>query len=132
MSRGYSLTAWGARYGVTRDGIHGWQKAYPEFADAVCRGKGSRLLHWETKALDVAETGGNGSQATMIIFGLKNVGREEWQEKQVLEHEGKLSLGALIESSIKTINPSDAQTIDHDPVTAIKHEDSEKTDESGT
>lgn len=103
MAEGYSLSGFAGRIGLARQTINDWCDKHASFAEACARGKSARLYWWETKALEVAATGGQGSQATMIIFGLKNMGSDEWKEKQEVAHSGAISLSALISDSMKTI-----------------------------
>lgn len=101
MTQGYSLSAYADYAQVDRKTLSDWQASNPKFDLAVTRAKASRLRHWERRAIEVARTGGNGSQATMIIFGLKNMGSDEWKER--IEHTGQITLAALVESSMKAI-----------------------------
>lgn len=104
MAEGYSLSGFAGRIGLARQTINKWCEEHPSFGEACARGKSARLYWWETKALEVAATGGQGSQATMIIFGLKNMGSDEWKEKHEVAHSGNISLSALISDSMKTID----------------------------
>ena len=113
MAQGYSLSGFAGYIGVTRDHLSKWAALYPDFQLACARGKYARLRKWESLAIEVAETGGQGSQATMIIFGLKNMGSDEWKEKQEVSHSGQVTLSSLVESSMKTIAPP---TIDVIPI----------------
>lgn len=88
MKRGLSLTAFAGLIGVARSTINEWMAQNPEFSEAVGRAKAKRLLFWERQGLSVAESGGPGGQATMIIFGLKNMGGDEWKDKHDVEHTG--------------------------------------------
>lgn len=108
MAQGYSLSAYSDYVQVNRSTLWEWAEAHKEFSQAVMRGKAARLRHWEQIGLDVAKTGGNGSQATMIIFGLKNMGSDEWKEKQEVTHNGQVTLAALVENSMKLIGESRA------------------------
>jgi hypothetical protein len=103
MEQGYSLASFSDYILVNRDTIHEWTRVHPDFSDAVARGKAARLKFWEKLGIEVAQTGGNGSQATMVIFGLKNMGSDEWRDKQEVTHSGQLSLTSLVEASMKTI-----------------------------
>jgi hypothetical protein len=101
MSQGFSLSAYSNYIQVARKTISEWEASYPEFSLAVAHAKAARLQFWEKLAIEVAQTGGDGSQATMIIFGLKNMGSDEWKER--IEHSGTITLAALVESSLKSI-----------------------------
>ena len=86
---GYSLTAFAGEIGVDRDTISEWAKVHPEFSVAVKRAKALRARWWEDRARDVAQTGGPGGQATMVIFGLKNHAPDDFRDKQEHELTGK-------------------------------------------
>lgn len=88
MANGFSLTAVSAIIGVTRATINNWMAEYPEFLEAVTRGKAIRLLHWERTALAVASQGGGPGSATMVVFGLKNMGGDEWSDTTKTEVSG--------------------------------------------
>lgn len=88
MANGLSLTAVSAVIGVTRATINNWMAEHPEFLEAVTRGKANRLLHWERTALTVAREGGGPGSATMIVFGLKNMGGDEWSDTTKTEVSG--------------------------------------------
>ena len=80
MAEGYSLTAFAGIIGVARSTLNEWMEANPEFSEAVSRAKAKRLLHWEKAAMKVAEKGGGPGTATVIVFGLKNMGGDEWTD----------------------------------------------------
>ena len=88
MEQGFSLTAFAGRIGVCKATLTNWQNEHPEFLAAVTRAKSKRLRFWEERGLDVAKQGGPGGQSTMIIFGLKNMGGEEWADRSAVEHSG--------------------------------------------
>ena len=104
MLEGYSFSACAGFFGVSWDTLQVWCEKYPDFADARAKGKAARLATWEGHAVEVMRTGGTGSQVNMIYNGLKNQGSSEWREKQEVTHSGAISLAALVESSMKTIN----------------------------
>ena len=74
MAKGYSIGAFAGGINVTRKTVSNWMETYPEFFQAVSRGKAVRLRQWETAAMQGAYTQ-QGGNATLIIFGLKNAGR---------------------------------------------------------
>jgi hypothetical protein len=82
MAKGFSLTAFAGLVGVDRKTISDWMDVHPEFYLACTRGKALQLRKWEVDAHRVAKDGGGGGAATMVIFGLKNMGGDEWREKQ--------------------------------------------------
>lgn len=85
MQEGYSLSAFAGLIGVCKATLNLWMGQFPEFLDAVSKGKAARLRKWESSGLRVAEKGGAPGTATMIVFGLKNMGGDEWSDKQHIE-----------------------------------------------
>jgi hypothetical protein len=77
MGEGYSLTAFAGLIGVSRRVVDSWIAEHPAFAEAVGRGQARRLMHWERAALEVVARGGTGA-ASVILFGLKTLGGEDW------------------------------------------------------
>lgn len=87
MSEGASLLSFAAEIDVDRSTLTEWAKVHPEFSTAVTRGKAKCAAWWERIGRNLAMTGeGN---ATLVVFGLKNMGAEEWADRQSLEHTGK-------------------------------------------
>lgn len=87
MREGKSLMSVAANIGVGRSTLGVWMAAHPEFLAAVEEGKALCAQKWEEIALTNAMTGqGN---ATLTVFGLKNMARDEWRDKQELEHTGE-------------------------------------------
>lgn len=84
MKGGASATSFAASIGVSRSTITEWASEHPEFSAAVTRGKAMCAAWWETLARKNAETGkGN---ATLTVFGLKNMAPDDWAER--IEHTG--------------------------------------------
>lgn len=96
LAQGHSLTALAGKFGVCYSTIKTWQRAHPEFQEAVKRGQAGAVLWWEERAREMA-MGGDGN-ATMIIFGLKNRAREEW--KDAIRQEQSGPDGAPVEQTI--------------------------------
>jgi hypothetical protein len=78
---GYSLTAFAGEIGVDRDSISEWANVHPEFSVAVNRAKAKLARWWEDRGRKVADEGGSGGQATMVMFGLKNLAPEDFRDK---------------------------------------------------
>jgi hypothetical protein len=115
MGSGLSLGAFAGQIGVARSTINEWIDNHPAFSEAVSRAKGKRLLHWEQAAIRVAEKGGGPGTATIIVFGLKNMGGEEWADVQRQELTGKD--GAPIQS--ETRHAMDVSGLTEDQLRAI-------------
>jgi len=88
-AQGYSLTAFAGTIGVCRDTITEWCDKHEAFSLAVKCAKAKSAAWWEDRAREVATNGGPGGQATMVIFGLKNHAREDYSDRQQIEHTGK-------------------------------------------
>ena len=99
MSQGYSLTAFAGGIGVDRRTITEWCDVHPEFSLAVTRAKAARLRNWEQVAIQMRTNGGGRGGATITVFGLKNMGGDEWSAPEKHEHTGKD--GGAIESKVE-------------------------------
>lgn len=84
MEEGASITSFAASISVARSSINEWMDRYPEFSEAVKIGKAKCAAWWE-KAGRKSATEGGGS-ATLVIFGLTNMGADDWKQKQELDH----------------------------------------------
>ena len=90
MSEGASLLSFAASIDVARSTLTEWADVHPEFSEAVSRGKAKCAAWWEAAARNLALKGeGN---ATMCVFGLKNMGSDEWRDKQEVEHSGAVKV----------------------------------------
>ena len=115
MGLGYSLGAFAGLVGVNRDTLKEWQAVHPEFSAAVSRAKAKRLAKWELAAMKGAFTQ-EGGNATLLIFGLKNAGRnvggdDEWAEKSEVKHSGAVGsydLSKLTDDELKRVAEAEA------------------------
>jgi len=81
---GASLTSFAAEIGVSRDTITQWCKDHEAFSLAVKKAKAKSAAWWEAIARKNAMTGqGN---ATLCIFGLKNMGPDDWHDRKEIDH----------------------------------------------
>jgi hypothetical protein len=88
MSEGASITSFAAEIGVARSSINEWMEHHEEFSEAVKIAKAKCAAWWEKKGRTLAVDGGG--NATLVIFGLKNMAGEDWRDKQEVEHSGKV------------------------------------------
>lgn len=85
---GASLTSFAAEVGVCRDTVSEWMAVHEDFSVAASRAKAACAAWWERVSRQNALSGeGN---ATLCVFGLKNMGAADWSDKQQVEHSGKL------------------------------------------
>ena len=84
LAQGYSCSALAGHLGVCYDTIWEWAKQYPDFSDAIKRGKQASAEWWENALRRNVLTGeGN---ATAAIFGVKNRCRQEWSDMRQVDH----------------------------------------------
>lgn len=88
MGKGYSLGAFAGLIGVARSTINEWIDNYPEFSEAVSRGKAVRLRDWEQAAMNIRSGNGGAGASTITIFGLKNMSDGDWDDVQRQEFSG--------------------------------------------
>lgn len=113
---GYSLGGFAGKLGIGRSTVNRWMVDHPEFGEACARAASVRQRFWESVLIHVAKTGGQGSQGQVAIFGVLNAGREDWKQRQEIEHSGTVTLAALVENSMRLIEgksveiPSDSES----------------------
>lgn len=84
MSDGASMTSFAAEIGCARSTINEWMDKNPEFSEAVKVAKSKCAAWWERVGRQNAVEGGG--NATLVIFGLKNMSPDDWREKQEIDH----------------------------------------------
>ena len=60
-------------------------RRYEEFSDGRQRAKAKLARWWEDRGRKVADEGGSGGQATMVMFGLKNLAPDDFRDKTETE-----------------------------------------------
>lgn len=101
MKDGASLTSFAAEIGVARSTINEWIDHHYEFSEAVKRGKAKCASWWEALGRKNAQEGGG--NATLVIFGLKNMAGEDWRERSSMEVSGPS--GGAIQVEDTTTSP---------------------------
>lgn len=87
MKDGASLTSFAAEIEVARSTINEWMGNYPEFSEAVKKGKAKCASWWERLGREGAQ--GGDVNPTLVIFGLKNMAADDWRDKQEIDHTSK-------------------------------------------
>jgi transposase len=107
MAQGYSLTAAAGHIGQSHDALWNWAQKYPEFAEAVKRGKAARTEILERELLTL---GGNkdGARVTARIFALKNAAPHEWKDQVQVDQRIEVT-----EIRMKVVNPT-PKVIEHE------------------
>ena len=80
MAEGWSAASFAASIRVSRSVLNAWADQHPEFLQALQIAKASCAAWWEKQGRSVAESGGAPGQSTMITFGLKNMGKDDWSD----------------------------------------------------
>jgi hypothetical protein len=93
MTEGASITSFAAEIGVARSSINEWMEHHEEFSEAVKIAKAKCAAWWEKKGRTLAVDGGG--NATLVIFGLKNMAGEDWRDKHEIDHSGKIETNEL-------------------------------------
>jgi hypothetical protein len=83
MGKGFSLTAFAGKIGVSRECIYEWARVHPEFSSAVKSAQSARCTALEEGLLDQTLAG---PQITARIFALKNAAPLDWRDRY--EHTG--------------------------------------------
>lgn len=103
MQDGASMLSFAAEINVSRATLNVWAEQHPEFLEAVNVAKAKCAAWWEKVARTNAVTGdGN---ATLVVFGLKNMGRDEWHEKMHTEHSGEIGVRTIERTIVDPKNP---------------------------
>lgn len=80
MAEGASLTSFAAEIGVARSTLNEWMGEHPEFSEACARAKAKSAAWWEREARKIAQQGGGTGSSPMVMFGLKNMAADDWQD----------------------------------------------------
>jgi hypothetical protein len=90
MTQGKSVAAFAADIGKARSTINYWAEHFPEFSEALKKGKAACAAWWEERIRDIVK--GKEGNVTAAIFGLKNMAAEDWKDKHELEHSGNVTV----------------------------------------
>lgn len=86
MAQGASLTSFAAEINVARSTINEWMTQHPAFSEACARAKAKSAAWWEKQGRSIALAGGGPGAATMTMFGMKNMGGEDWKDASQIDH----------------------------------------------
>lgn len=99
-AKGFSITGWAGSIGVGRETVTGWANEHPEFSLAVKAAKAAACHAYEQDAARVRKRGGGPGTATLIVFGLKNMGGEDYRDKQEVEHSGAVDVVSIAQERL--------------------------------
>ena len=97
---GASLTSFAAEIGVARSTIQEWESVHPEFSVSIKIAKAKCAAWWESVARTNAVDGGG--NATLCIFGLKNMGADDWRDKVETEHSGTVKIDKVVREVVRS------------------------------
>lgn len=86
MTEGASLTSFAASIRVARSTINEWMSVHPDFSEAVHVAKALCAAWWEKTGRMIAAGGGGPGASTVAIFGMKNMGADDWKEASQIDH----------------------------------------------
>jgi transposase-like protein len=102
MASGFSFEACAGAIGICKQTLYSWVDQYPEFLDAKRRGTELNRRFWEKLGVDhiinVSESVREGKDqittskslnSAVWIFNMKNRFRDEWRDKQEVDHSVK-------------------------------------------
>ena len=87
---GKTLAEMAAVIGVNRATVTDWCNKHPEFSSAIKDGLDSAQAWWEGQGRVATFGGVNGFNATSYIFQMKNRFRDDWNDRVITEHDGKV------------------------------------------
>ena len=86
MAEGASLTSFAASIEVSRATINVWMNEHPEFLEAANTGKAKCAAWWEKVGRSIALGGGGPGASTLAVFGMKNMGKDDWSDSSQIDH----------------------------------------------
>lgn len=86
MASGLSFESFAGEIGVNRDTLYQWAKVHKEFSDAKKTGTERARSFWEKMGIAGAAGEIKNFNCTAWIFNMKNRFREEWSDRQEIEH----------------------------------------------
>ncbi|MBB5709324.1 hypothetical protein [Sphingomonas xinjiangensis] len=86
MQEGASLTSFAASIDVSRATINVWMNEHPEFLEAANAGKAKCAAWWEKVGRNIALGGGGPGASTLAVFGMKNMGKDDWSDSTQVDH----------------------------------------------
>lgn len=86
MADGASLTSFAASIRVARATVTLWMGEHEEFLAAVHVAKALCAAWWEKTGRTIAAGGGGPGASTVAIFGMKNMGADDWKEASQIDH----------------------------------------------
>lgn len=90
LAQGFTLAAWAGEIGVCRTTVYNWSDEHPEFLYAIKKGRAKGQGLWESRLASQAVSGKGNTAA--IIFAMKNLYQDDWSDKIITEHQGKVTL----------------------------------------
>lgn len=76
-----------SHFGVSQNSFTKYKKEVPGIVEAIAKGKAKAIANVAKTAYEMAMSK---EHPTMTQFWLKNRAKEEWSDKQTIEHQGKI------------------------------------------
>lgn len=93
--RGKTWTAIAAALGIARETLYAWSDTYPDFSDALKLARVHAQVWWEDTMQGQARGKYEGSNATAMIFAVKNQFPDDYRDRREIDHSGELKIVEL-------------------------------------
>lgn len=87
---GASVAEMAYELGTTKQTLHNWCEAHPQFLDAFTRAKLASQVWWERKGRTGMEKSSSEFQGNLWSRNMAARFPEDWREKKELEHSGSI------------------------------------------
>jgi hypothetical protein len=88
MGKGFSFESFAGKIGVSKETLYTWAETHKEFMDAKKDAFEQSRYFWENVGIQLATGQNTDANPTAWIFNMKNRFREDWNDKQTIQHEG--------------------------------------------
>jgi len=88
MAKGFSFESFAGKVGVSKQTLYDWAERFPAFLDSKNAAFEQSRLFWERVGIELATGQNTDANPTAWIFNMKNRFREDWNDKQTIQHEG--------------------------------------------
>lgn len=118
-SRGYTITAFAAMIGSSREALYDWQAAYKPFRLACRHARSAFQLYWETKFQSAV---GDRNQNSNAILTFLQVTCSDFRPNSTVEHKVQLNVKSLSRDELLNLASGaiDVTEVDTNPVCKVQ------------
>lgn len=92
---GKTITAIANKIGVSRETLYSWMDYNPDFSDAIKLARQHAQEWWEETGQGQSRGRFEGSNATAMIFMMKNQFPDDYRDRREIDHSGELKIVEL-------------------------------------